>query len=115
MPVEGESPAVRVRVEDALPSAGTVSGLGRATVIPSGATPLQAAERVTVELNPFTEESRIVVDFATSGVSCTTAEEGWVRKLGFGGETIMVLEVVTISWSVAECFNPPLDAVTVNG
>ena len=115
MPVEAESLAVRVRVEDALPPAGTVTGLRRLTAIPSGAAPLQAAERLTVELNPSTEESTMVVDFTASGDKVITAGNGWVRKSGFGDEARTVPVGVTISSRVAVCDNPPLEAVTVNG
>jgi hypothetical protein len=97
VPVEGESSAVRVRVEDAVPPAGRVTGLGRLTVTPSGAVPVQAADRLMEELKPFTEENTIVVDFATLGVKVTTAGEGWVRKSGFSEETRMVPEGVTIN------------------
>jgi len=76
VPVDGELPAVSVRVEDALPSAGSVTGLGKLTETPSGATPLQAAERPTEELNPSTDANTIVVDFDTSGVKVMTAGEG---------------------------------------
>ena len=84
VPVEGDASEVRVRVEDALPPAGTVTGLGRLTVIPSGTTPVQTADRVTEELNPFRDESAMLVDFATSGVKVITAGEGVVRKSGLG-------------------------------
>jgi hypothetical protein len=107
-------PAVRVRVDDALPPAGIVTGLGSLTVTPSGAAPVQAAVRATVELNPFTDDRAMVVDFETSGVKVITAGDGWVRKSGFC-DAIIVPEGVTINWSVAECDIPPLVAVTVNG
>jgi hypothetical protein len=38
-----------------------------------------------------------------------------VRKSGFGKVARMELDGVTISWRVAECEIPPLEAVTVNG
>ena len=76
MPVEGELSAVRVRVEDALPPAGTITGLGRLTVTPLGAVPLHAADRLMEELNPFTEENTIVVDLEILGVKVITAGEG---------------------------------------
>jgi len=76
VPVEGELSAVSVRIEDVLPPAGTVTGLGRLTVIPSGATPVQAADRLMVELKPFTDEYTRVVDFDTSGVKVMTAGDG---------------------------------------
>jgi hypothetical protein len=75
VPVDGEPSAVRVRAEDALPLAGTATGLGRLTVTPVGATPVHVATRLTNELNPFTDESTMVVDFETSGVKVTTAGE----------------------------------------
>lgn len=86
VPVEGELSAVSVRIEDVLPPAGTVTGVGRLTVIPSGATPVQAADRLIVELKPFTDEYTRVVDFDTSGVKVMTAGEGWLRKSGRGVE-----------------------------
>jgi hypothetical protein len=76
VPVEGELSAVRIRVEDAVPPAGTATGLGRLTVTPAGATPVHAAARLTVELNPFMDASTMVVDFETPGVRVTTAGEG---------------------------------------
>lgn len=76
MPVEGESPAVRVSVDDPEPPAGTRTGLGKLTVTSAGATLLHAAARLIVELKPFTELKRIVVDLATSGVNVRTAGEG---------------------------------------
>jgi hypothetical protein len=115
VPVEGELSAVRVRVEEALPPAGTDTGLGRLTATPSGAVPVQAPVRLTEELNPFTEESIMVVDLEVSGVKVITAGEGWLRKSGFDDATTTVLEGVTINCRVAECDIPPLDAVTVNG
>ena len=115
MPVEGEFPALSVSVEDAVPSGGTVTGLGRLTVTPVGATPVQAATRLTEELNPFMDASTIVVDLETPGVKVTTAGEGCVRKSGFGEVARIVPEGVTISCRVAECDIPPLEAVTVNG
>ena len=63
VPVEGELSVVRLREEATLPPAGTVTGVRRFTVTPSGAAPLQAAVRLTEELKPFTDESTIVVDF----------------------------------------------------
>jgi len=115
VPVDGESSAVRVRIEDALPPAGTVTGLGRLTVIPAGADPVQAAVRLMEELNPFTDDSTIVVDFETLGVNVTTPGEGCVKKSGVGEVAMIVPEGVTISWSVATCVMPPLIAFTVNG
>jgi len=76
VPVEGELSAVRVRVEDTLPSAGTVTGLGRLTVTPLGAIPLHAADRLMEELNPLTDENRIVVDLEILGVRVITAGDG---------------------------------------
>jgi len=67
---------VRVRVEDPLPPAGTVTGVGRLTVTPSGAVPLHAAERLTVEPNPSMEESSIVAELDVAGARLTTAGEG---------------------------------------
>jgi hypothetical protein len=76
VPVEGEVSAVSVRVEDALPPGGTVTGLGRVTVTPLGAIPLHAADKLMEELNPFTEENTIVVDLDTLGVKVITAGDG---------------------------------------
>jgi hypothetical protein len=115
VPVEGEGSAVRVRVEDALPPAGMVTGLRRLTVTPAGATPVQTSVRLTEELNPFIDESIMVVDLETSGVRVNTAAEGCVRKSGACEEATTVSDGVTINWSVAECDMPPLEAVTVNG
>jgi hypothetical protein len=76
MPVEGEFPAVRTRVADALPPAGIATGLGRVIVTPLGAEPLHAADRLIEELKPFTDDSTIVEDFETPGVRVMTPGEG---------------------------------------
>jgi len=86
VPVEGEASAVMVSVDDAVPPAGTVTGLGRVKATPAGATPIQIAARLTDELNPFMDESSIVVGFETSGVNVTATGEGWARKSGLGVE-----------------------------
>jgi len=105
---------VSVRIDDALPPANTVTGLGRLTAIPSGAMPVQAADKLTVEPNPFTEENTMVVDFDTSGVSVNTAGEGWVRKSGLGLETT-VPAGVTVSHRAVLCDKPVgLVPITVN-
>jgi hypothetical protein len=44
-------------------------------VIPSGAAPLQPAVRLTVELNPSTDESTILADCDTPSVNDATAGE----------------------------------------
>ena len=72
MPVEGESFVVRVKVENPLPLVGTVTGLGRLTVTPLGAAPLQAAAKLTEELKPSNEERSIVEDSDMSGVKLTS-------------------------------------------
>lgn len=100
---------------DALPPAGTVTGLGRLIEIPAGAVPVQEAARLTEELNPFTDESTTVADFETPGVKVITSGEGWVTKSGFGEVTTTAPEGVTINRRVVECEIPPLDAVTVKG
>ena len=69
---------MRIRVEDALPPAGTVTGVGRVTVTPLGVAPFQPAVRLTLELYPSIEESKIVADCDVFGVRDTTAGEGWV-------------------------------------
>ena len=76
MPVDGEMPAVRVRIADALASAGIVTGLGRVMVTPLGAAPLHAADKLIEEPNPSTDDSTIVVDFETLGVNVMTPGEG---------------------------------------
>jgi len=76
VPVEGALSAERVSVEDAVPPAGTVTGLGRFTETPYGCGLVQAADKLTVELKPFTEVRSIVVAFASPGVNVTTAAEG---------------------------------------
>ena len=115
MPVDGELPAVRVSVEDAVPPAGTVTGVGRVTITPLGDSPLHVADRLIVELNPFTDEKVRVVVLAMLGLSVIAAGAGEVMKSGPGDETTTVPEGVTINCSVAECAIPPLVAVTVNG
>jgi len=76
VPADGELPAVTVRVEEALPDDGTVTGVGRVTATPSGAAPLQPAVRLTVEMNPSTEESTIVAELDMPGVRVTTVGDG---------------------------------------
>jgi len=76
VPIEGELSVVRVRVGDTLLSAGTVTGLGRLTVTPSGAAPLQAASKLTEDVKPFTDESTIVVDFDMPGVRVISPVDG---------------------------------------
>jgi len=78
VPVEGEVSEVRVRVEKTLPDDGTVTGVERVTATPSGAAPLQPAVRLTVELNPSTEESTTVSELDMPGVRVTTAGDGSV-------------------------------------
>lgn len=115
VPVDGAKSAVSVRVEDALPPAGTVTGLGRFIVTPSGAAPVHAADRLMEELNPFTDANTIVVDLDTLGVKVSTPGDGWVRKSGLGAETT-VPRGVTINWRPAECDRPlGLMPVKVNG
>lgn len=65
-------------VEEALPPAGTITGLGRFTVTPSGAGPLQAAVKLTEELNPSTDERTIVADCDSPDVRVNAAGEGWI-------------------------------------
>ena len=65
-----------------MPLVGTVTGLGRLTVTPSGAVPLQAAARFTEELKPFTEERSIVEDSDISGVKLIcVGGAGWPIEL----------------------------------
>jgi len=115
VPVEGELSVVRLREEATLPPAGTVTGVRRLTVTPSGAAPLQAAVRLTEELKPFSDESIIVVDFEVPGERVISPVDGWRIKSGFGDDATTVPDGVTINWSFAECDIPPLDALTVNG
>ena len=105
MPVDGASLAVKVRMEVAVPPPGIVIGVGRLIMTPSGATPVQAADRLTTELNPFTDENTTVVDLETSGVRLTTEGEGWVTKSGPGVERIVPAGVTT-SCNAAACAKP---------
>ena len=89
---------VTVRIEDALPPAGTVTGLGRLTVTPFGTSPVHAADRLMVPLKPFADAKTIVVDLETLGESVKTAGEGWVRKSGLGVAT-SVPDWSTVNWS----------------
>ena len=68
-------PAVRVRIADALASAGIVTGLGRVIVTPLGAAPLHAADKLIEEPNPSTDDNTTVADFETLGVKVTTPGE----------------------------------------
>ena len=115
MPVEGDVSALRVRVEEAVPPAGRVTRLGKLTVIPCGAAPDQAVERLTGELNPLTEEMVTVVDADTPGESVMTVGEGCGRKSRFVDATMIVPVGDTVSRRLAECVMLPLDAVTVKG
>jgi len=54
--------AVRVKIEEALSPAGTVTGLGRLSETPAGAAPLQNAERLTIDSKLSIDESTIVAD-----------------------------------------------------
>ena len=76
MPVELSSLVVKVKIEVALPPAGTFTGLCKADVTPFGVTPDQAAERLTDELNPLSDESTMDVDRDWDGVRVTTAGLG---------------------------------------
>ena len=76
MPAEGELSAVRVKVDEALPLAGTATGLGRLTETPAGATPLHDAERLTIDAKPSMEESVIVADCDVSGARVIVAGDG---------------------------------------
>jgi len=76
VPVEGAPLVVRVRVDEAVPPAGTVTGLGRLTDTPVGAVPLQAADRLMVELKPSIDESVIVEDCAALGGRVITEVAG---------------------------------------
>ena len=115
MPVEGESPALSVRVEAAAPPVGTVTGLGRLKLTPVGAVPAHVAARLTSPLNPLMEERVRVENFVASGVRLIVAGVGWETKSGVTPVEISVLLGVTITWTVAVCDIAPLDAVTVNG
>jgi hypothetical protein len=104
--------AVIVKVVDALPSAGTVTGPGRFTVTPLGATPLQSAPRLTEELNQLTEVSTIVADTAVPGVKVIAAADGWAMKSGTttGAKTDGVAAIVMLI--SVECETVPLTAVS---
>jgi hypothetical protein len=68
--------ALSVRVEDALPPAETVTGLGRSTETPDGAAPFHVGVRLTVEPRPPSEASWIVADCDKPGLSHITVGEG---------------------------------------
>ena len=84
LPVEGELPAVRVRIEEALPPGRTVTGLRRLTATPLGVIPDQASDRLREELKPLTDEKTNVLDSEVPGVNVITAGAGWVMKSGAG-------------------------------
>ena len=63
-------------MDEALPLAGTVTGLGKLMVTPVGEDPLQEAERLTVEVNPPTEVRIIVADCIAAGDRVTAAGAG---------------------------------------
>ena len=125
MPFDGESLAVKVRVEDVLPSTGTVTGVGRLKLTPLGEAPLHAAVRLMMELDPLVDESRTVVDCDDDGDKGKAEPGGWLVAMLIvrtdtgaktGGElAITEPEGVTISWSETECAMPPLVALTVKG
>ena len=103
VPVEGVVSAVRVRVVEALPPAGTVTGLERLTVTPDGAGPDHSAERLTVELSPSVEERRIAAEPDMSGIKVTAAGEVWMMALliaksgtATGARTVGVPTIVTV-------------------
>jgi len=76
VPAEGDESAVRVNVDEALPLAGTATGLDRFTETPAGATPLHDAERLTVDAKPSTDESVIAADCDVSGARVIVAGDG---------------------------------------
>jgi len=76
VPVEGELSAVSVSVEDTVPPAGIVTGLGRLTETPYGGGLVHAADKLTIEVNPFTDVRRIVVALVRPGVKVKPAAEG---------------------------------------
>ena len=76
MPAEGDVSAERVKVDEALPPAGTATGLGRFTETPAGAAPLHDAERLTIDAKPSMEESVIVADCDVSGARVIVAGDG---------------------------------------
>ena len=94
-----------VRVDVALPYEGMVTGLGTVTVTPLGAVPTQAADKLTVELNPFTDENSNVVDFGMLGVKVIAGVNGWVMKSGLGAE-ITVPAGSTVNSRPALCDSP---------
>jgi hypothetical protein len=65
-------------VEEALPLDGIVivTGLGEVTLTSLGATPSQPADRVTVEVRPFTDDSIMLADCDAPGESVIVAGEG---------------------------------------
>ena len=114
-PVEGESPALSVRVEVAVPPVSTFMGLGRLKLTPAGAVPVHEAATLTCPLNPFMDEIVTVENFVASGVRLIVAGAGWETKSGVAPVEIRVLLGVTFTWRVAVCEIAPLDAVTVKG
>jgi len=73
---------VSVKVVDVPPLAGIVRELGRFTVTPSGAAPLQTTSTLTEEVNPLTEETSIVDDSDMSGDKLISVSgNGWAIEL----------------------------------
>ena len=70
-----------VRVEDALPPAGTMTELGSPKVTPVGATPYQDAENVTVELSPLSDERVTVAASDVLGARYIATGAGWTVEL----------------------------------
>ena len=109
---------MRVKVEDALPPAGTVTGLGWLMVTPVGATPLQPAERLTVELNPFNDERVITADSDVSGDNEISEGAGWTTELIEKSGTVTEAKTdgvpAIVTRTSDECETTPFDAVTTS-
>ena len=98
---------VKIRVEDALLSPWTVTGVGRLTVTPLGVGPFHPAVSVIVELKPSSDEIWMVADCVEEGIKENAAGDGWfmvelIAKSGATGAktlgTPLIVTMMSVEW-----------------
>lgn len=108
VPVEAVGAALTVNVDVAVLPDGGVIGLGRPNVTLLGADPTHEGDKVTAELNPFTDVTVMTAVLLAPWFSATVAGDDPIVKSGTAaGSTVRV--------NVAECDNGPLVPVMVIG
>jgi hypothetical protein len=105
-PVDAVVPALRVKVDVAVPLADGVTGLGRLKLTSAGAVPVQDPAKPTCELKPSKAVTIIVVVPIELGLRVTVDGDAPTAKSG-------APEEMTVKASVVECDNGPLDPVIV--